>query len=305
MAKSKFGLGKGLDALIPSGPVTDEEEVSVIPTTDTNDDGVSTEVLAHIAVENIEPNPYQPRSEFDEESLHELAQSIREKGLVQPVTVRRHKGGYQLISGERRVRACREAGIEFIPAYIRKVTSVQEMIELALIENLQRETLNPIEIAHSYQRLVNEFSYTQDQIATKVGKNRTTVANFIRLLKLPKEIQKSIQSDEISMGHARAIINISDPAARSRIWKKAVRSGLSVREVEKLVRALDTIGTDRKPEKKKESMSGPVEELAAKVRDMYGTKVHIRATRSGKGSINIEFYTDEDLERIVDLLLRS
>lgn len=304
MSKLKFGLGKGLDALIPSMPDSEPEPVSVQPTQETRDDGASTGVMAHVEVARIMPNPFQPRTEFEPESLRELAQSIREKGLVQPITVRRNGGAFQLISGERRVRACQEAGIRFIPAYIRDVRTDEEMLELALIENIQRETLNPIEIAHSYQRLIDDYRYTQDQIAQKVSKNRATVANMVRLLKLPRDIQESIRKEEISMGHARAIINVPDAAAQLRIWKKTIREGLSVRRVEDLAREASRPISQRNQKKEKQAVrDSELDSLASKLRAVYGTKVHLAVTRKGSGTITFEFYNHDDLERLLDLLL--
>lgn len=306
MSKTKFGLGKGLGALLPSASDETPQEISVVPTSSSRDDGVSVGVLAHIEVSRISPNPYQPRTEFDPQALLELAQSIRENGLVQPVTVRRHNGAYQLISGERRVRACQEAGIEHIPAYIRKVETVEEMIELALIENIQRETLNPIEIAQSYKRLMDDCNHTQDQIATKVGKSRATVANFVRLLRLPREIQDSIQKSEISYGHARALINLPDANAQMRIWKKIVREGLPVRRAEELAREATQPVVPVAPKKKKSdgSENTPFESVNTRLRGLYGSKIEINATKAGKGSIAIEFYSHDDFERVVELLLR-
>jgi ParB family chromosome partitioning protein len=306
VSKTKFGLGKGLGALLPSASDETPQEISVVPTSSSRDDGISVGVLAHIEVSRISPNPYQPRTEFDPQALLELAQSIRENGLVQPVTVRRHDGAYQLISGERRVRACQEAGIEHIPAYIRKVETVEEMIELALIENIQRETLNPIEIAQSYKRLMDECNHTQDQIATKVGKSRATVANFVRLLRLPREIQDSIQKSEISYGHARALINLPDANAQMRIWKKIVREGLPVRRAEELAREATQPVVPVAPKKKKSdgSENTPFESVNNRLRGLYGSKIEITATKAGKGSISIEFYSHDDFERVVELLLR-
>jgi ParB family transcriptional regulator, chromosome partitioning protein len=302
VSKLKFGLGKGLDALIPSMGDAEPKPVSVKPSVETRDDGASTNVLMHIEVAKIQPNPFQPRTDFEPEALRELAQSILEKGLVQPISVRRFEGVFQLISGERRVRACQEAGIRFIPAYIRDVASDEEMLELALIENIQRETLNPIEIAYSYQRLIEDYRYTQDQVAQKVSKNRATVANMVRLLKLPRDIQESIRKDEISMGHARALINIPDGGAQLRIWKKAIREGLSVRKVEELAReAVKPVA--QRLQKKKPATDGDLDALASKLRAVYGTKVHIAATKKGNGAISFEFYSHDDFERLLELLL--
>ena len=308
MGKSKTVLGKGLGALIPSNRPPVEDPVSVEPTPETRDDGVSTDVLAHIAVDDIDPNPYQPRVEFDAQAIRELAQSIRENGLVQPVTVRRWEGKFQLISGERRVRACREAGIEHIPAYIRQVETAEEMIELALIENIQRKTLNPVEIATSYQQLVEEYGHSAEAVGQRVGKDRSTVLNFIRLLKLPKKVLSSLQKGEISMGHARALITLPDETAQLRMWQRIIRDNLSVRKVEELVNNIyrQPARPEKKPGKSPTRSSTPhLEELSQKLRPVYGTKVHISAAKDGRGSIVFEFYNDDDLERLLELFLRS
>ena len=306
MSKSKSVLGKGLGALIPSTRPPVEEPVSVEPTPETRDDGVSTEVIAHIEVANIEANPYQPRMEFDMQAIRELAQSIRENGLVQPITVRRWEGKFQLISGERRVRACREAGITHIPAYIRQVETAEEMIELALIENIQRRTLNPVEIATSYHELVETYGHSAEDIAQRVGKDRSTVLNFIRLLKLPKKVLTSLQKNEISAGHARALINLPDETAQLRMWQRIVRENLSVRKVEELVNSIyrQPGRPEPKPKKTTPSTTPHLQELSRKLHPIYGTKVHISAGKDGKGNISFEFYNDDDLERLIELLLR-
>jgi len=307
VTKSKKVLGKGLGALIRPEPEA-EEEISLEPTPETQDDGVSVEIMAHVAVEKISANPYQPRQDFDPQELRELAQSIRENGLVQPVTVRRWKDGFQLISGERRVRACREAGISHIPAYIRQVETDEEMLELALVENIQRTTLNPVEIAHSYQQLVETYGHAPEDIAKRVGKDRSTVVNFIRLLKLPKKILTSLQKGEISTGHARALITLPDERAQLHMWQRIVRDGLSVRKTEELANSIYRRSGTPEPAKKKKSpprSSTPhLEELSEKLKPVYGTRVHITAGKDGRGTISLEFYNDEDLERLLELLLK-
>jgi ParB family transcriptional regulator, chromosome partitioning protein len=313
--KKKNVLGRGLGALIgvqttsgssarPDPVIGPDVQLPVVATAETLDDGASTNVFAHIEVDRVQANPYQPRLEFEPEALRELAQSIRENGLVQPVTVRRVDGGYQLISGERRVRACRDAGITHVPAYIRQVESEEEMIELALIENIQRRTLNPLEIALSYQQLVEKYGHTQEELAAHMGVSRATVANFIRLLKLPAKIQDSIRRDEISMGHARALISVPDVAAQLRIWQKTMRENLSVRNVEDLVRDLPS-RTPSKPAAKKATPAMPpaLEDIARRLQPRFGTKIHIHTARGGRGSISLDFYSQEDFDRIVDILL--
>ncbi len=292
MAKLKPVLGRGLASLIPrqqpEGPPLRA------------DDGATHEIIASIDLDRIEGNPYQPRAEFDQVALDELMRSIQEKGVIQPITVRRTARGYQLISGERRVRAARQAGIKQIPAYIIRVRSDEEMLELALIENLQREHLNPIEIAISYKRLIDECDYTQEEVAHKTSKDRSTVTNFLRLLKLPEPIQRAVRKGEISSGHARAILAIEDPAMQVDVCERIIDRGLSVRDVERLVRA--------KTKARRRHAAGPVGGVAPsvssieeKLRQLLGTKVQVRRQKDGRGEIVIEYYSNDDLDRILDL----
>jgi ParB family chromosome partitioning protein len=240
------GLGRGLDALIHQNyqnepqKTPDYSEVA-------QDDGKQFDILAKIPVENISPNPFQPRLTFEPEALEELKKSILSNGLIQPITVRRtEQNKYQLISGERRLRACTEIGYRDIPAYIIKVDTDEAMLAMALIENLQREKLNAIEIGMAYKRLMDECHLTQEQIADRVGKDRSTVANFMRLLKLPREIQESLVKDEITSGHARALINLPSPQLQIDALKKILEGNLSVRKVEQLVKKLLTNTSDGK-----------------------------------------------------------
>lgn len=297
---SKQRLGRGLDALIPRVAT---KEISLDSKDLHFDDGQSIGVIAKIEISKIKPNPYQPRETFDRVSLEELKQSIIEKGVIQPITVRRLPGGmYELISGERRVRASTEAGLTHIPAYIIEVESEKELLELSLIENIQREKLNPIEIAKAYQRLIDELGYTQEEIAKKIGKDRTTVTNFIRLLKLPEQIQESLKHGEITMGHARALINIPSRRLQIEIWNKIIKQGWSVRKVEKIVRDLSK-GEDEKEKshKKKITSSAGLRDIESKLKRVFGTQVKIRQTGNGKGEVIIEFYSDEEFERLLEL----
>ncbi len=297
--KPKSVLGKGLNALIPRAPLREEP---ISPGTLPNDEGLDNVIVA-VEVSKVRPNPYQPRLNFDPESLNELKRSIMEKGVIQPVTVRRvAEGNYELISGERRIRASQEAGLKTIPAYIIKVSSDEEMLELALVENLQREHLNPLEIAVSYQRLIDECRLTQEEVAQKIGKDRTTVTNFLRLLKLPERIKESLRKDEISMGHARALIALPDEKIQLRMHERIVKHGLSVRNVETLVRDFG-----KKPEKKSHSPSsgrsdGSFQSIETRLRQSFGTKVTIRKQQGGGGEIVIEYYNSGDLDRLLDLL---
>ncbi len=296
---SKQRLGRGLDALIPKSAT---KEISIDSKDLRFDDGQSVGVIAKIEISKIKPNPYQPRENFDRVSLEELKQSIIEKGVIQPITVRRLPGGmYELITGERRVRASSEAGLTHIPAYIIEIESEKELLELALIENIQREKLNPIEIAKAYQRLIEELGYTQEEIAKKIGKDRTTVANFIRLLKLPEQIQESLKRGEITMGHARALINIPSRKLQIEIWNKIIKQGWSVRKVEKAVRDL-LRGKDGEEKPKKKVYSSPgVRDIESKLKRILGTQVKIRQTGNSKGEIVIEFYSNDDFERLIEL----
>ena len=297
--KTKSVLGKGLSALIPRAPLREEP---ISPTALPKDEGLDNVIVA-VEVSKVRPNPYQPRQNFDPESLNELKRSILEKGVIQPVTVRRvAEGNYELISGERRIRASQEAGLTTIPAYIIKVSSDEEMLELALVENLQREHLNPLEIAVSYQRLIDECRLTQEEVAQKIGKDRTTVTNFLRLLKLPEKIKDSLRNDEISMGHARALIALPDEKVQLRLHEKIVRQGLSVRNVESLVKDFG-----KKPEKKSRSQSSGrsdsgFQSIETRLRESFGTKVTIRKQHAGGGEIVIEYYNAGDLDRLLELL---
>ncbi len=307
MTKIKPGLGRGLDALIK--PQLNEEGEQKIPISldkISKDDGHSYNILVKIPVNNIKPNPYQPRTEFDEEALHELKMSILENGLIQPITVRRvSENQYELISGERRLRACKDIGYKEIPSYIIQVETKEAMLALSLIENIQREELNPIEVAVAYQRLMTECNMSQDEIAKQVGKNRSTVTNTIRLLKLPREIQQSIIENKISAGHARALINLPNEQLQISIKNQIIKKNLSVRNVEELVKKALT--SDKKESKRKISISPRdtdsvhIRDLEDKLRNVFGTKVLCKQKKDGTGEIVIEFYSNEELERLLDL----
>ncbi|MEE9186949.1 MAG: ParB/RepB/Spo0J family partition protein [Bacteroidota bacterium] len=308
MPKSRSVLGRGLNALIPKpetyDPLTQgtrSEDTAVGP--DHRHPESLEEMIAHLEISKIRPNPYQPRADFDEVALDELKRSIQEKGIIQPITVRRTDDGmYQLITGERRIRAVREAGLSRIPAYVRRVKSEAEMLELALIENLQREHLNPIEIGISYQRLIDEVQLTQEEIARKIGKDRTTVTNFIRLLKLPLKIQQSLRQGNLTMGHARALVGIPDDRLQLRLFERIVKRGLSVRRVEELVRHVGK----QKTKSRRPTATGvdeSVEHIESKLRQILGTKVTVTANPDGRGQILIEYYSDDDLDRLLELFV--
>jgi ParB family chromosome partitioning protein len=277
-------LGKGLGALIPDIEKEDRKN------------------FFSCGIEEIIPSKYQPRKGFDEGKLTELANSIKEKGIIEPLIVRKTDGGYELIVGERRWRAAQRAGLKEVPVIVRDVTTAEAM-ELALIENLQREDLNPLEEAEAYKRLMEEFHYTQEELAKRIGKDRATVANAVRLLKLPQEIKAHLADESISSGHARTLLGLNSPEEQKMACSKIIKRGLSVRETERLVKRLNVQGSKRdmgvKPETEEDLHLGFLEET---LRELLGTKVRI-PKRGGKGKIEIEFYSKEDLERIVEIIM--
>lgn len=287
MANRK-ALGRGLKALIPDPESFDTPEQA--------------RSVQEIPIKQIRANPYQPRQVFDPEAIEELRQSIQEKGVISPVIVRAAAEGYELIAGERRVRAVRELGYATIPAVIRKVETESEMLELSLIENIQREQLNPMEEARSYKSLITAYHYTQDQVAAKVGKKRATVANSIRLLGLPAAVQELIAAGGLSMGQARPLLSLKDGHDQERWARKIVKRGWSARQVEEAVRVHAGPGGKRAetPGRGRHRLSGLEDELQRAL----GTKVTIRERR-GKGKIEIEFYSEEDLDRILEVLRKD
>ncbi len=295
--QKKSVLGRGLSALIPMSPLA---EVSVHKGGAAPDRG-GTDIIASVEISLVKPNPYQPRTDFDEGSLDELRRSIVEKGIIQPITARRMDGGYQLISGERRLRAAQQAGLRRIPAYIVEIKNDAEMLELSLIENIQREHLNAMEIALAYDRLMTECRLNQEEVAQKVGKDRTTVTNFLRLLKLPQKIQAGIRKEKITMGHARALINLPNEKVQLRFYEKIVDGGLSVRKVEEMVRALGKLTTQKHDRKVAPSDLSSIRSVEEKLRQALGTKVSVRSQGGGKGEILISFYSLDDLDRLLDL----
>ncbi len=291
MTAKKNALGRGLGALI---------------------EGVDKEILERkvepnlqIPVELIDSNPFQPRTRFDNESLEELVSSIKQLGIVQPLTVRESGNGrYQLIAGERRLRAARMAGLSHVPAFIRTAND-QNMLELALVENIQREDLDAIEIAISYSRLVEECKLTQEQLSERVGKQRSTVANYLRLLKLPPEIQLGIKNKQITMGHARTLINIEDPGTQINVYYKIIDDDLSVRATEELVRTIQTETLkDSSKNIKKKKLNEDFERLTSHLEKIFSSKVIFRINEKGKGKIVIQFNNPEEMERILGLFDR-
>jgi len=293
MNPKKKALGRGLSAILES-PETD------ITSKDISGSFVAG-AIASIPVDQIESNPFQPREDFNPEALNDLATSIKEQGIIQPITVRKMGyDKYQLISGERRLKASKLAGMDEIPCYIR-IANDQQMLEMALVENIQRENLNSLEIAISYQRLLDECELTQEELSERVGKNRTTISNYIRLLKLPAELQVAIRDSKVTMGHARALVSIDDEMTQVTILRNIITKDLSVREVEEIVRNLN-----RQPAVKKvaEVKELPVE-LDSKrmnVAEKLNTRVQVQLNNKGKGSIVISFNSQKELERLlVDL----
>lgn len=294
--KRMTGLGRGLGALLQ-----DSDSVNRQTHTAPVYDAVS--MMNEIHVDHIEVNPYQPRTKFDEEALNELAESIRVQGIIQPITVRQiGKERFQLISGERRLQASKIAGLTHVPAYIRTAND-QQMLEMALIENIQRENLNSIEIALSYQRLISDCGLKQEELGERVGKNRTTVNNYIRLLKLPPIIQASLRDDQITMGHARAIINIDNPETQLRLFRKIIEEGWSVRKVEEAVQELKlTAENPALRERKPNMMKQEIRSLQFKLSSHFGAKVSIKTDDKQKGEIKIPFTSQDELERILKVI---
>jgi ParB family chromosome partitioning protein len=311
MSKSKPVLGRGLDALLSSVPEMTPEQREGLP----GDDGRSVGTICNIDLSKVRANPFQPRLDFNAQALGELKQSILENGVIQPITVRRVEGGFELISGERRVRASIDAGLKDIPAYILNVESDRAMLELALIENVQRENLNAIEVALGYQRLIEECTLTQEEVSQKVGKDRSTVTNFLRLLRLPAQIQTSLRENEITMGHARALLTIHDDPVRLDLWRKVRDESLSVRRTEALAKEIaraSNNGRGRESRQQMEPVKGVAEgrsaqqeilynEISTKLQQTLGTQVRIKPGTTGDGAIQIDFYSNEDLERLLEL----
>lgn len=298
-AKASRGLGKGLDSLIPMSESTNTvfEKKAV-----DKEDNKASETIVKIT--QIEPNREQPRKNFDEDALQELADSIKQFGLLQPILVQDRKSHYEIIAGERRWRAAKLAGLKEVPVIIRDYTN-QEIVEISLIENIQREDLNPIEEAQAYKRLLTEFNLKQDEVAERVSKSRTAVTNSMRLLKLCDEVQQMIIDDMLSTGHARALISIEDPEEQYTIAQKIFDEKLSVRDVEKLVKNLNKPEKPKKEIKEDKSLDIIYQDIEEKLKQSLGTKVEISAKGNGAGKLEIEFYNHDDLDRIIELLSRS
>lgn len=287
MMAKRNALGKGLGALIE---------------TDSNDGQIKRDAVNEIPLDKIKANPFQPRKQFDDESLHELAESIKELGIIQPLTVSIKDDFFQLISGERRLRSARIAGLKSVPAYVRTADD-QGLLEMALVENIQREDLDAIEIALSYQRLMEELEFTQEELSSRVGKKRSTIANYLRLLRLPAIIQKGLRDKEISMGHARALINIDDSDVQEMIYNQIVKHGFSVRKVEEIVRDLSENNDEKKQTKaKKRELPGKYRSMKGQLGKLLNSRIGISMNEKGKGKIVIPFKSEQDLERIVKII---
>lgn len=294
-AHKKFpALGRGLDALIS----TDDE---------LHTSGSSS--ISEVPVSKIKANPNQPRREFAAEALNELAESIRQIGIIQPITLRQMDDGtYQIIAGERRWRASQMAGLSSIPAYIRTADD-ENMMQMALVENIQREDLNAIEIALAYQNLIEQYDLTQEKLSEKVGKNRATIANFLRLLKLPAQVQMALQNKEMDQGHARALLGLSKPSLQVKLFNEIKEKGYSVRQVEEMVKQLNngetlTSGRHKLSDKTAKRLPEEFAELRNRLSDVFSSKVQMTCNQQGKGKITIPFDSEEDLERIISMLDR-
>ena len=291
--KKKTGLGRGLNTLIPSAPVKDTESEKILK----KEEQIKSEIMVPIL--KVEPNPNQPRRQFDDDSLQELADSVKQYGILQPLIVKKHDKFYEIIAGERRWRAAKLAGLKEVPVLIRDYAE-NEIVEIALIENIQREDLNPIEEALAYKRIMEEFSLKQDQVAAKVSKSRAAITNSLRLLKLDQRVQNLLSEEMITTGHARALLAIEDPDQQYETAMKVFDEKLSVREIEKLVKQMSKKKkeTPKEENKVQEFLFANIEES---LKQALGSKVNIK-NRNNKGKIEIEYYSKEELDRLVDML---
>jgi len=294
MAKSNNRLGIGLGALIPDVNEINKNKAKTV------EEAIDTGDIAVIDIDKIDTNPFQPRSQFDEQALAELTESIKQLGIIQPITVRLlKKDKFQLISGERRLRAARMAGLEKIPAFIREAND-QEMLEFALVENIQREELNPIEIAITYQRLIDECELTQEALSERTGKGRSTVANYLRLLNLPPEIQAGLRANKISMGHAKVLASLPDRHNQLKIFYKILAAGLSVKKTQDEVNA--ALYPKKKNNKEKQELPENILNIKKELSEKFKTKFDIKLSPKGKGKLVIDFDNQEQLEKILNSL---
>ena len=322
MASKKVALGRGLSALLPTGEQEGEPGLDTPPSEAPPSKLYRFEErarlvgrVADLEIDHISPNPYQPRQDFEDEALDELARSIKQLGIIQPITVRALSGGrFEVISGERRLRAARRAGLKRVPAYVREADT-EEMLEMALVENVQREELNPVEVALGYQRLMEECGLRQEQVAERVGKKRTTVANFLRLLKLPPRIQAALRERSVSVGHARSLINVEDEEFQIHLLEEIQHKDLSVREVEERVRSWrkrqETAEDTDAPAPKPDLAAAPdrstlqIQDFENRLRSRFSTKVQVKHKAGGDGKIELHYFSADELERLLELLLRQ
>ena len=295
MAVKKKGLGKGLDSLIP-----ENKQTKVSKTDEPVSNGKSETGEQMMKINDVEPNREQPRKKFEEDALLELSDSIKQFGIIQPLVVQKRKDYYEIIAGERRWRAAKMAGLKEVPVIVKNYTA-QEIVEISLIENIQRENLNPIEEAMAFKRLLEEFNLKQDEVAERVSKSRTAVTNSMRLLKLDERVQQMIIDDMISTGHARPLLALDDQEQQYEIANRIFDEKLSVRETEKLIKELKNPKAPK--EKKKLDNSFIYDDLANKMKEVMGTKVSISSKGNGKGKIEIEYYSDKELERVFDMIM--
>jgi len=294
--QNKDALGKGIRSLLQNIDTDMKTNAGELKSSVVE----SVTSMQRIAITDIEPNPKQPRKDFDEQALQELAQSIRLHDLVQPVTVSQLPSGkYRLIAGERRWRAAKLAGMKDVPAYVRKAND-QQLLELALLENLQREDLNAMEVALSYKRMMEELNHTQEEVAERMGKERSTVANYIRLLKLPPDIQVAVRKGQLSMGHARALINVDTVDKQLYIYNEVIKNGLSVRQTEELVRKLYKSGSQGTRASDQPALAPAFKKIEDSLNSHFSTKVKLSHTKKGNGSILIEYYSIHDLNKILE-----
>ncbi len=291
----KSALGRGLASLIPVDEPSDEKRSS--PPSPSSDPGAS---LHFVSVACIKPGRHQPRTDFDSAAIKELSESIREQGILQPLIARRHGDHYELIAGERRLRAAIDAGLDTVPLVVREVDDAKSL-ELALVENIQRDELNPVELARAFQALQDEFNYTHDEISKKVGRNRSTITNHLRLLKLSTPVLDALSAQRITMGHARALLGLSDEKLQIRVLERILERGLSVRQTEALIRRHNA----PPPTRRSKELNPDEKAVVDRLRTTYQTKVEISAKRSGEGEIRIAFHDKDDLNRIIEILLHS
>lgn len=321
---ARTALGRGLSALISSAPVVQTDgsaapalklAPSMIPAGDESSTGSSNRRLHNLSLDSILANPSQPRQDFNESELKELAESIKAVGVIQPIVVRRSllsgEASYEIIAGERRWRAAKLAGLTSIPAILEEKTE-QGTFEIALIENIQRENLNPVEEALAYKRLTDEFSLTQKEIAERVGKDRASIANYIRLLTLPEPVTEMLKSGELSMGHAKAILTVREPSAQVSLARKAIKENLSVRSLEGLVSRVVVLDAGKRPKQNAPSSAtsaalgiNSYPDIVERLRRVLGTKVNLKHHKSGRGKIEIEYFSDQELERVLEVICHS